>query len=169
MNAKFSESSPTIVTSEGSFRDFYRAETKNKSDYSIAGRVGVAFDRLLIYGKAGWVWGRFDVLLSEGETCTGNQCTSFLDTLAASGTLNGPLFGIGLEYALTDNWTTKLEYNYLNYGASELGLTGCSSIVGSPTLCSPAGTSSFSADKHIFKFGVNYKFNFGQSIVVAKY
>ena len=26
------------------------------------------------------------------------------------------LIGVGFEYALTDNWTTKFEYNYIDYG-----------------------------------------------------
>jgi hypothetical protein len=27
---------------------------RNKCDYDVAGRIGVAFDRALVYGKAGW-------------------------------------------------------------------------------------------------------------------
>ena len=34
------------------------ASIRNKWDYDVAGRFGVAFDRALVYGKAGWVAGR---------------------------------------------------------------------------------------------------------------
>src|SRR3954453_22336098 len=36
------------------------ASIRNKWDYDFAARIGVAFDRALVYGKAGWVWGGFD-------------------------------------------------------------------------------------------------------------
>jgi outer membrane immunogenic protein len=135
-----------------------KAEARNKYDYTVAGRVGVAFDRAFIYGKAGWAWGRFD--FSAAETFNGFNEFS----LGGSKTLNGPLFGIGLEYALTNNWTVKGEYNYINYGLSAVGFNACEG--GS---CLPVFNLSQSAEKHIFKFGVNYLFNVGPTPVVAKY
>src|SRR4051812_10748325 len=40
-------------------------ETRNKYDFSIAARAGIAFDRTLVYGKAGWVWGKFDLFHTD--------------------------------------------------------------------------------------------------------
>jgi len=137
-------------------------ETTNKSDFSIAGRMGVAFDHALIYGKAGWVWGKFDATSSNGYT--GTSETPYTDVYSRSGTLNGPLFGLGIEYAITNNWTAKLEYNYLMFGASALSKTYCSSDEG----CKPYGSQSLSADKQLFKFGVNYLFN-AAAPVIARY
>src|SRR5579863_9333142 len=46
--------------------DFNHNETQNKYDFTIAGRMGIAFDRTLVYGKGGWAWGKFDALASSG-------------------------------------------------------------------------------------------------------
>jgi outer membrane immunogenic protein len=127
---------------------FTNERTSNKYDYSIAGRAGVAFDRALVYLKGGWVWGRFDFYDQEG--CTAG-CTTVTST--ASQTLNGPLIGVGVEYAFTNNWTAKVEYNYANYRSRMIRLT-CQSG------CSPFGeVDSQGAEKHIIKIGVNYLFN----------
>jgi len=135
---------------------------KNKYDFSIAARAGIAFDRTFVYGKAGWVWGQFDFLST-------NNCCSLgdLTTHAASDTLNGLLLGVGIEHALTNNWTVKLEYNYLKYGSKELSVTECNS--NSNPRCFADGTQSFNADKQIFKIGANYLFNMTAPPLVAKY
>jgi outer membrane immunogenic protein len=147
----------------------YTNDTRNKSDFSIAARAGIAFDRTLVYGKAGWVWGRFD--FSEFDTlCCSNYTNygAFTQTYAAAGTLNGLLLGLGIEHALTQNWTLKLEYNYLRFGSKELAATGCDTYYGYLS-CYPTGTTTFHADKQLFKVGVNYLFNMGKAPVVAKY
>jgi outer membrane immunogenic protein len=140
-------------------------EAKNKYDFSIAARMGIAFDRTMIYGKAGWVWGKFD--FAETSTC----CGSFpgFSSTAASGTLDGLLLGVGVEHAITNNWTIKFEYNYLKYGSKELGFTNCSNSFGGPTSCFANTTGSVAADKQIFKIGANYLFNMGGAPLVAKY
>jgi len=108
---------------------------KNKNDFSIAARAGIAFDRTLIYGKAGWVWGQFDFLETRTNCC--NLLNPRLTTEAASDTLNGLLLGVGIEHALTNNWTVKLEYNYLKYGSKEVSQTRCDST--STTVAFSAG------------------------------
>jgi outer membrane immunogenic protein len=142
---------------------FY-SEARNKSDFTVAGRIGVAYERAFIYGKAGWAWGRFDFSEGGSDTITGRTIAT-----TGSATLNGPLFGLGVEYALTNNWTVKGEYNYINYGLSGVNFTQvfCEAGVGcdSPNLF----RNSVSAEKHIFKFGVNYLFNAGPAPLVAKY
>jgi outer membrane immunogenic protein len=129
---------------------------KNKYDFSIAARAGIAFDRTLVYGKAGWVWGQFDFLTTNTSPCCSLTGGPFLGTTAASDTLNGLLLGVGIEHALTNNWTVKLEYNYLKYGSKELTLTHCDND--SIPACS-TGTNTYHADKQIFKVGANYLFN----------
>jgi outer membrane immunogenic protein len=148
----------SINTGEGILG--FRAEARNKYDYTVAGRIGVAYERAFIYGKAGWAWGRFD--FSAADTFNGVAENSIF----GSNTLNGPLFGVGVEYALTNNWTVKGEYNYINYGLSPTSFTACS---GGGTCQANAFSLSQSAEKHIFKFGVNYLFNAWQTPVVAKY
>jgi outer membrane immunogenic protein len=149
---------------------------KNKYDFSIAARAGIAFDRTLVYGKAGWVWGKFDFLSSNTGCIPSLNLNSIcLDSIggntqssSASGTLDGLLLGVGIEHAITNNWTIKLEYNYLKYGSKELSFTSCNNNNG-PTTCFADGTGTVHADKQIFKIGANYLFNMGGAPLVAKY
>ncbi len=140
-----------------------RFTTKNKYDFSIAARAGIAFDRTLVYGKAGWVWGKFDLVRTENDFCCG-----FSQTDTSSATLNGLLLGLGIEHAFTPNWTVKAEYNYLRYGSKEFAFTRCQGVPGD-TECFLLGSASYRADKQIFKLGVNYLFNVGGAPLVAKY
>jgi outer membrane immunogenic protein len=133
----------------------------NKNDFSIAARAGMTFDRTLVYGKAGWVWGQFDFTNAGVTCCNGYNPYSF--SFAKSGTLDGLLLGVGIEHALTRNWTVKLEYNYLNFGSKAMAGTYCD--FGG---CVPNDTSS-SATKQIFKLGANYLFDIGSAPLVAKY
>jgi outer membrane immunogenic protein len=142
---------------------------KNKYDFSIAARAGIAFDRTLVYGKAGWVWGKFDFLSTNTDSCCSFSGGPFASSSSASGTLNGLLLGVGIEHALTNNWTVKLEYNYLNYGSKAVSFTSCSNGIGPSTVCFPDGTVTVRADKQIFKIGANYLFNMGSAPLVAKY
>jgi outer membrane immunogenic protein len=134
------------------------ASINNRWDYDIAGRFGVAFDRALVYGKAGWVAGRFDWNATQLLFC--GNCS----TTQGSATLDGLLIGIGLEYAFTSNWTAKFEYDYLGFGSKNVVFTS-----NCPINCVLlTQTQNVSADKHIFKVGLNYLFN-AAAPVIAKY
>ncbi|HSR09567.1 MAG TPA: outer membrane beta-barrel protein [Bryobacteraceae bacterium] len=150
----------TDLNSAG-FGETYNA--KNKNDFSIAARAGIAFDRTLVYGKAGWVWGQFDFLSTDNCCSIGSFSSS-----SASGTLDGLLLGVGIEHAFINNWTVKLEYNYLNFGSKAVAFTSCSTGSG-PTTCFADGTGTVRAEKQIFKIGANYLFNMGSAPLVAKY
>jgi outer membrane immunogenic protein len=111
------------------------------------------------------VWGGFDWNSTQVNFC-GLTCP----VTTGSATLDGLLIGLGLEYAFTNNFTVKFEYDYLGFGAKNVNFrTTCVPAA----FCGPAGsvvnTQSVSADKHIFKVGLNYLFNFGGPAVVAKY
>jgi outer membrane immunogenic protein len=134
-------------------------EARNKYDYSIAARFGITYERAFIYGKAGWVWGKFDFIDSDCFRCITPNLTT------GSSMMNGLLVGLGVEYAFTNNLTAKLEYNYLNYGAADIAFTSC--FTGAP--CFADFTVSQSAQKHIFKIGLNYLFGMGKGPVVARY
>jgi outer membrane immunogenic protein len=131
------------------FTDEFRA--RNRWDGAISVRSGVAFDRAFVYGKLGAVWGKFeyDGLFTSPLTT---------QTVTGSSTITGVLIGVGFEYALTDNWTTKFEYNYIDYGNKIVDFTS--------TFCSPAGcdTDTFRQTvkerKQLAKLGINYKFGY---------
>jgi outer membrane immunogenic protein len=78
--------------------------------------------------------------------------------------LDGFLVGVGIEHALTRNWTVKLEYDFIGFGAKEFSLTECRTNV-----CAVTGTSTLSATKQVFKVGANYLFDIGGAPLVARY
>jgi outer membrane immunogenic protein len=129
------------------------ATIKNSNDFTFAARAGITFDRTLLYAKGGWAWGNYKVNLVE--TCCGPTPDVFSNN--QSGYLDGFLVGLGIEHALTRNWTVKLEYDYIGYGTRNLAITSCSNNV-----CSPSTTSaSVSSNKQLFKVGFNYLFDVG--------
>jgi outer membrane immunogenic protein len=103
----------------------------------VAGRVGLAFDRLLLYGKLGVAFYDASATITDasnpGFAATGSKSAS---TLA---------FGVGAEYAIFDHWTGKAEY---------LGFDGTTFNACSGTFCWKQDTGLV----HTFKVGVNYKF-----------
>ena len=75
---------------------------------TLAGRAGFAWDRSLFYLKGGGAWTNTTYNL-DGNTfaLTLGQASSHIDTL-------GWVAGIGLEYAITDHWTTRFEYDHID-------------------------------------------------------
>jgi outer membrane immunogenic protein len=144
---------------------FATAHVSNRWDAAISGRFGVAFDRALVYGKAGWVWGGFD--WNYNQPLNNFTLVPFPSpyTETASATLDGLLIGIGLEYAFDNHWTAKFEYDYLGFSTKDVLFT----TAGFTSPLPPLNTykQTVSADKHIFKVGVNYLFNAGP--IVARY
>jgi outer membrane immunogenic protein len=125
---------------------------KNSNDFTIAARVGMAFDRTLIYGKGGWAFGNYKV--NSSDICCGVNPN--IDSSSASGYLNGFMVGAGIEHALTHNWTVKAEYDFIGFGTKSLAVNGCDNGV-----CNPNGSSPVSSNKQLFKVGFNYLFGAG--------
>lgn len=123
----------------------FEAKATNEWDATAAIRFGfIPVERLLVYGKAGAAVGHFTYRSSSIFTSPG-----FISVFTTSGhnTFVGALVGVGGEYALSPNWTAKVEYNYINYLSDSVALTctGCGAL-----------TTTLSADKHILKVGFNY-------------
>ena len=134
--------------------------SRNRWDGTFAARAGVAFDRAFIYGKVGVAVGKFDYS-SDRAFFPGSE------TIRGSATIAGVLIGVGFEYALTDNWTTKFEYDYIDFGNKIVDFTdtSCNGI----GVCTTTTFSSTQKErKQLAKIGVNYKFGY-DSPVIAKY
>ena len=113
-----------------------------KNDYfaTAAARFGYAWDRTLVYGKVGAAWTRDKFDITDGVGGFGN------------GTFDrtGFLLGAGVEYAFWNNFSAKIEYNYLHFGSiTEMLTTG-----GGLTATVP----SVKLDSHLLKVGLNYRF-----------
>jgi outer membrane immunogenic protein len=106
---------------------------------TVTGRVGAAFDRLLIYGKGGAAFAR-----------DRNSFTDLAGNSASRGfTQTGWTAGVGLEYGISKNWSAKIEYDYLSFGSQPLSLS-----TATPT----AFPSSASLNVQEFKAGINFHF-----------
>jgi outer membrane immunogenic protein len=106
---------------------------------TATGRIGAAFDRLLVYGKGGVAFA--DDKSTLNDTAGGSASTTFTRT--------GWTAGLGLEYAFYENWSAKLEYDYLGFGSQTLNL---------PTAAFPSYASSASLNVQEVKAGINFKF-----------
>lgn len=107
---------------------------------TVRGRLGfVPMDRAMIYVTGGLAYG--DTKLSAAVAGT---------TLAGSKTDTnvGWTLGGGVEYALTNNITTKIEYLYYDLGDTKLNLSN------------GVNTASYKANNNgsIIRAGLNYKF-----------
>jgi outer membrane immunogenic protein len=81
---------------------------------SITGRLGWAFDRLLIYGKGGvgFDYDRDTVTVVGGASAIGS-------TIRAAWTVGG-----GVEYAVTEHWTGRIEYDFFKFPTKGFLFTG---------------------------------------------
>jgi outer membrane immunogenic protein len=75
---------------------------------SIRGRLGLAFDRVLIYGTGGAAFAAVKNDYALGDP--------FFLSEGISKTRTGWTVGGGLEYAVTNNWSIGAEYRYSDFG-----------------------------------------------------
>jgi outer membrane immunogenic protein len=112
---------------------------------TVAARFGWAIDHWLLYGKAGGGWvGNNNLTITNLTTGASFTCGT-----------GGWLVGAGVEYAFTNNWTVKLEYDYLGLGNRTFFVPA-----GSPFLAGDTFTTN-NRNVQMVKVGVNYLFNWG--------
>jgi outer membrane immunogenic protein len=114
---------------------------------TVTGRVGYAWDRVLIYGKGGFAWANED----HSQTFGGVPVSS------TSSTPVGWTVGAGVEYALSTNWSAKVEYNYIDLGVKNIGFAN-------PGTPQPTNAFDINQTMQVVKFGVNYRFDWGAPI-----
>jgi outer membrane immunogenic protein len=111
----------------------------------LGGRLGVAFDRTLIYGKGGWAYWNTDV--TQTTTNPGYKTNG-------SGALDGYAFGGGIEHALGGGWSVKAEYMRFQFNDARGDQTSVSD--------DPIGHVYENTTKlggiDTFRLGVNYRF-----------
>jgi outer membrane immunogenic protein len=122
-----------------------QASDRNRWNGDLAVRTGIAFDRALLYGKAGVAVGRFDFFAVD----------NLGDFLQGGATLTGLLLGLGVEYAFAPNWSAKLEYDHVGYLPRDINLGAQAS-------------TNESVTTNTVKAGINYKFYGPSGVVVAR-
>jgi outer membrane immunogenic protein len=87
---------------------------------TVTGRVGYAWDRLLVYGKAGGAWvGNNPTIMING--------TGF--SFSGSNANFGWTAGAGVEWAFWGNWSARLEYDYVGLASETLTVPTTSIIL----------------------------------------
>ena len=76
---------------------------------AIRGRIGFAYDRVLVYAAGG---------VAFGDTKVNYRTTNLATNLGASYTTDrvGWTIGGGVDYAFTPNWIGRIEYRYVDLG-----------------------------------------------------
>jgi outer membrane immunogenic protein len=126
---------------KGSGKDSFGNTITTKTEWTstVTGRVGAAFDRLLVYAKGGVAFAQDQSSLND--VFGGSASTNLTRT--------GWTAGAGLEYALAQNWTAKVEYDYLGFGSQALTLS-------TPNIAPYVANASLNVQE--VKAGINYKF-----------
>jgi outer membrane immunogenic protein len=124
---------------------------------TVTGRLGFTADRALIYVKGGGAWAHVE----HNASLLGIAISS------EDKTIWGWTVGAGVEYAITGNWSAKLEYNYMDFGNQTLGFAlPPVAIPGGPVVGGTVNVDT-TTNIHAVKFGINYRFGGGP--VVARY
>lgn len=127
---------------------------------TLRGRLGFAFDRVLVYATGGLAIGGVRNSAHSNEFAgLGRQFDVRNNNTRAGWTL-----GAGVEYAISGNWSAKLEYLYY-----DLGRTSGVGIQTNPVLPAQFMTARFRNNGHIVRAGINYRFGGVAGPVVASY
>jgi outer membrane immunogenic protein len=109
---------------------------------TIAGRLGFALDRTLVYSKGGAAWANNKYDLTSEDIL-------LLPTFSGNETKWGWMLGAGVEYAFFDNWSAKIEYNYLAFSTSNHQFTDSTGVFFLDT--------RIQQKLHLVKAGINYR------------
>jgi outer membrane immunogenic protein len=109
-------SKTTVVTLPGIFVNSATLTAQSSLDIqgSVRGRLGIAWDRVLIYATGGVAFGGIntDFQLSGVDEAG----VPFFASTSRSNSRTGWTVGGGIEYALTNNWLIGAEYRFTDFG-----------------------------------------------------
>ena len=119
---------------------------------TIRARLGYAYDRFLPYITGGVAYGKTAYTY---HTVTNDPAgyDNYVQADDFSSTNWGWTIGAGAEYAITNNWTLKAEYLYVDLGSSDYTAATSSYEFGDHVY-----TGTWDTKFHTLKAGVNYKF-----------
>ncbi len=105
----------------------------------FSGRVGYSVDRTLLFGKGGAALAHVKYVVNVPGVVSETPTAQRL----------GWIIGAGVEHALTEHWSIKAEYNYIDLGTDRVDVTSASGV-------------TFSQDQslqiQVAKIGFNYRF-----------
>ena len=150
------------------------ASSNSNVQGSIRGRIGIAWDRILIYGTGGVAFGGFDISysLSGNNTANGgiNAGNAFFGSNSFSNTRVGWTAGGGIDYAVTNNWSVFIEYRYTSFGAISNSGLAAAVLATTPGVTGSVLNANRTLNQNQVQVGFSYKFDtYAPAPLVAKY
>jgi outer membrane immunogenic protein len=115
---------------------------------TFTGRLGYAWDRVLVYGKGGGAW-----LGSSNSNITVGSTTFSPST---SNSNFGWTIGAGIEYAFWGNFSARFEYDYIGINSQTFTVAG----LGAPFLLASETFTGNNRSLQMVNLGINYKFGY---------
>jgi outer membrane immunogenic protein len=114
---------------------------------TFTGRLGYAWDRVLVYGKGGGAW--------VGSSNPTIAIAGVSNTFNSSSSNFGWTIGAGLEYAFWGTWSVRAEYDYIGLASNSFTVPGTSTVLPND-IFTGSGTRSI----QMVNLGINYKFGY---------
>ena len=125
---------------------------------TLRGRLGVVGDQWMLYFTGGWIGANTEI--SVIGTCTSFPCGTDSVVASSSGFRNGWTIGGGIEAALSNTWTWKVEYLYYDLGESTISGRSNNNV---------PFTWRTETDGQLVRAGINYRFGVGPSLIGSGY
>jgi outer membrane immunogenic protein len=109
---------------------------------SLTARLGYAVDHWLIYGKGGVAW------TNDKYSITGGFLGTAYDA-EGLGMRTGWTAGAGVEWAFTDNWSARLEYDYYDFGRANVLMSDAANVF--------ASIVTYRQSAQMVKLGLNFR------------
>jgi opacity protein-like surface antigen len=159
-NLKGSQACSPLLGSTTASAPFFNTTCTASADWiaTAAGRVGITWERALLYVKGGAAWTDADYNLTcnnaglNGTATLGsfanclNLAGALLNGASASNSHVGYTVGFGSEFALTRQWSAKAEYAYMDFGNKNV-------------TASDGTLVNLGLKVNQYKIGLNYRFS----------
>jgi outer membrane immunogenic protein len=120
--------SVTVTTAVSPFVAGDSLSVRNDWQSSVRGRIGWAFDRVLVYATGGGAWGN---LKTTGNFVPVGPTPGF--TASTDKTVFGWTVGGGVDYMLMANWSIGAEYRFTRFDRDNTVALGALPVVGGTT------------------------------------
>lgn len=131
---------------------------------TVRGRLGYAWDNVLIFGTGGWAYAHTST--TDSLTCTGspNCATTGIGVpftggaASTSATPSGWSAGAGIEVGFWSNWVLRAEYLYLQFNGIGATTTFTGTAGAPPTPFTATSQSTSNITINVFEVGLSYLF-----------
>lgn len=146
---------PSVAQAQFGYTGLYTGRSQLDYFGTVRARLGYSFDRWLVYATGGLAYG--DVKSGFNYTDTNVYGYGGSATVSRNTTKAGYAVGAGVEYAITPNWSAKVEYQYIDLGKGKQIDAAYIDSYG------PTGYTVSTRDRNLsyqtVRGGINYKFS----------